>query len=611
MIRAIILSLLLIFTIINTVNTQSRISWKANLSAYGQELNNSKKYDSAIIVFSKSIIQRKAQKNLDSLAFDQFNLGAAYYGAGKLDESIASYLETERILDNQKDSSSLRGKTYLNLGYAYKKRADYTNSLKYLFLAVNVIPDKTKDKASAYNALGALFNKNIEYDRSLEYFQESYAIYSFLGYDKGAAKALSNQASVYTKLEDFDKAKELQKKVLQLKRLEEDSLSYSTTLQNIGWTFIEMNQLDSAEVYLLQAKEIKEIKKDSLNLANNYNQLGELYLIRRQFETSLYYLKKALFLARDNGILDKERETLLNLAKYYRIQQDYKQQANYLLEYILVDDQVLNEAKIKEIQNLDLDHQLAKISFLEKKGNIQENTIKEQGDLLFYAICGILLLSFLIGSLIYFYISLRKSKRQIETLKDEMQHRIKNHLQQLSSIIKLQTKSLKDETAREALKAGENRVNAMNIIHQMLYEDKGNSKIRIDDYIKELCDNLAYSYQSENKEIIIHNELDNVEVDADKTISIGLIINELVTNAIKYAENSHAKISIHSKIINDDNLFLQVSDNGKGLPEDYNKKTSGSFGLNLVKILTKQLKAQPNTFNRDGAVFQFSIPLQR
>lgn len=186
---------------------------------------------------------------------------------------------------------------------------------------------------------------------------------------------------------------------------------------------------------------------------------------------------------------------------------------------------------------------------------------------------------------------IRQSLQEKEVLLKEVHHRVKNNLQVISSILNLQSSYVKDEGTLNILKESQNRIKSMAFIHESLYQTKDFSSINFTEYVINLSQNLIHSYSNFDHEIKLNLDIQNVFLNLDLAIPCGLIINEIVSNALKYAfvDNScGAEITISMKI-EEGNLVLCIGDNGKGLPKSIDYRNTESLGLQLVVTLTDQL----------------------
>lgn len=188
---------------------------------------------------------------------------------------------------------------------------------------------------------------------------------------------------------------------------------------------------------------------------------------------------------------------------------------------------------------------------------------------------------------------LKEALKEKEILLKEVHHRVKNNLQVISSILNLQSSYVNDENTLNILKESQNRIKSMAFIHESLYQNKDFAQIKFSEYVVNLANNLVHSYGLNNKLIDLKLEIDEVFLNLDDSIPCGLIINELVSNALKYAFVDKNKGEIEIKVKNKgDKIYLSVSDNGVGLPKDFNIENTQTLGLQLVSSLTEQLEAE-------------------
>jgi two-component sensor histidine kinase len=208
------------------------------------------------------------------------------------------------------------------------------------------------------------------------------------------------------------------------------------------------------------------------------------------------------------------------------------------------------------------------------------------------------------GEIKYQRDQIKEKEKEKSLLLKEIHHRVKNNFQIVSSLLELQTKNIEDEKALELANDGKNRVKSMALIHQKLYQNE-DSLINFDEYIRQLVKELTSLYAT-NLDIKTNINTEDISFDVDTAIPLGLIINELITNAYKYAfSNEHENVLTISINKENDNFYkLVVSDNGPGLKNDFNYKKAKSLGLRLVNRLVRQLQGTLNLNNTKGANFE-------
>lgn len=187
---------------------------------------------------------------------------------------------------------------------------------------------------------------------------------------------------------------------------------------------------------------------------------------------------------------------------------------------------------------------------------------------------------------------IQESLREKEILLQEIHHRVKNNLQVISSLLDLQSQHIKEQATLELFRQSCNRIRAMALVHDTLYKFKDFAKINFAEYIEDLSSYLFSAYGVNVDHINLELQLDRVALNLNTAIPCGLIINELVSNALKYAFPNQAKGSIYIALhFNEDNHYtLIIRDNGIGLPSNWEAKSVNSLGLKLVRILAKQLE---------------------
>ena len=198
--------------------------------------------------------------------------------------------------------------------------------------------------------------------------------------------------------------------------------------------------------------------------------------------------------------------------------------------------------------------------------------------------------------------------KQIKLLMKELHHRVKNNLQIVSSLLSLQSFRIKDKAAADAVREGQHRIEAMSMIHQRLYTHDNITEVNIKEYVTDLSESLmlAYGYNRNNFELklLIENEM----MDVDKAIPLSLIINELVTNAFKYAYTGIANPVLTitlTKAQSDIQLF--IADNGKGINMQ-EWQTNKGYGKELVQTFTKQLDGEMSVTVDSGTIFKITFP---
>ncbi len=216
---------------------------------------------------------------------------------------------------------------------------------------------------------------------------------------------------------------------------------------------------------------------------------------------------------------------------------------------------------------------------------------------------------------------IKASLKEKEVLLKEIHHRVKNNLQIIHSLLNLQSSRIGDSRTREKLKQSQNRIKSMALIHETLYQSKDFARIDFREYIKELSTHLFTSYGANSKDIKLSIEADNVYLSIDKAIPCSLIINEIVSNALKHGflvkKKGEIRITLRSSSkanYGKDNstphlCHLIISNNGIKFPEDLDFRNTESVGLQLVCALTDQLKGRIELDTSSGTECKITFPV--
>lgn len=205
----------------------------------------------------------------------------------------------------------------------------------------------------------------------------------------------------------------------------------------------------------------------------------------------------------------------------------------------------------------------------------------------------------------------RRTEKEKEVLLREVHHRVKNNMQVISSLLKLQSRDIEDKRAVEMLNESQDRIKSMALVHEKLYESKDLANIDFDEYIEHLVQTLFRSYGVNREKIRLKLNIERVMLKIDKAIPCGLIVNELVLNSLKhaFADGDTGEIEVSLVLINENETELAVSDNGIGIPEELDFRSTASLGLKLVNILTDQIDGKLDLDRSKGTKFQIRFKM--
>ncbi|ADY30509.1 signal transduction histidine kinase [Cellulophaga lytica DSM 7489] len=405
----------------------------------------------------------------------------------------------------------------------------------------------------------------------------------------------------------------------------EDELAKGALLKgviegNIGKCYMLLKRYEEA-IPLLDSSLVKirefNVEVYSQDAVENTLDLANCYLQTNKLDKVLELINDDLRAIKVSNVLRKNQL----LAVYYQKMNDYKKANYYLNNNIKINDSIRVNETLKKHQQIatvfekELENSEDRLD--EKKIELENAKIEAQAsdERMSLILISLIFTLLGLGGLVFAYIKSIKNQRVIakqnniiesqltekDSLLKEIHHRVKNNLQMVSSLLSLQTKNTKSKAAIMALEEGKSRVKAMALIHQKLYQNDDLSVIEMQGYVESLVNSVQSVFKKGGHNINITIDAEGVELDIDRAIPFGLILNELVSNSFKYAfpdNDENGKIYIHLRNTETGGYF-EYTDNGVGLPEDTDERTKSSMGIRLMNRLVNQLQS---TLNIDKSV---------
>ncbi|MCG2461285.1 histidine kinase [Flavobacteriaceae bacterium F89] len=583
-----------------------------------------------------NIYLNSAEKIKDSISAQQYKMMQAqiYFDLGEFDTSIAIAKElyenkakmdlpTKKVLLDLMDDDYAKLKLYdkqlevrqekkdlgltnsiafydiyANMGFYIKARNDYIMEMK-----KTVRDDDYFAKAKYHNNVGNYLRLDKSSSVALAKYKEA------MGY---LTVFLNNINQVKTE-----------------KEIVEGNLLKGIIEGNIGKCYTQLKQYEEA-IPLLESSiaTINEYNKGkfSSDVIENTLDLAECNLQLEKYKTVEDYLNDDLKPVSVENVIKMNRlyATYFDRIGDYKTSSDFLKKNARIRDSITTTDALLKQQQLKSLVGQDLANTRSMIDEqkLALERNRNEMQAKDERINLVFISLVFTLLGF--AGMVYAYLKSIKNQRLIaeqkfiienalvekDSLLKEIHHRVKNNLQMVSSLLSLQTKNTRSKAAIVALEEGKSRVKAMALIHQKLYQNDDLSVIEMQGYIESLINSIQSVYKKGGHNINITIDAEGTELDIDRAIPFGLILNELVSNSFKYAfpeDDESGKIYIHlSK--NGDKGFFEYSDNGIGLPEDTDERANSSMGIRLMNRLVNQLQSTLNIDkSTEGVRFWFNF----
>jgi two-component system, sensor histidine kinase PdtaS len=535
-------------------------------------------------------------------AMAHYVLGIALDLAGKADSCVHHQLIALDMFRTENDQVWV-GNTMNSIGVSYYFAGDMNSALKW-YIEVMDHWEKIGDAHSAsktINNIGVIYRLQFKYEEAIEIYKKAERIKIELGDETGLAKVYHNIGLAYSYLGDeincilyIKKARDLNEKL----GLISEALSCEATL---GVANFKLGNYPEAEELLLRAMENRESFSQTTELPEFLTYLGRVKMELNKPLEALPYLEEAEKILQNTERREMLSELTLTLAICYYSLSRFKESSDYYREHERISSQLRNVKRIEEMEKMQEEYNAKE---REKELEISQLKLadKEKQQLIFqwgigFGVLLVLVLAYTIWVKVKSNRVLGKQKEIIEqSLADkeillrEIHHRVKNNLQVVSSLLSIQSRGIVDKKALEAVNESRNRVKSMALIHQDLYREENLTNIDVKSYIVKLSESLFNSYKIDENQISFTTDIDDISLDVDTIIPLGLILNELISNALKYAFDKQETGRLQVKLKKVEGVLeMEVIDDGVGI--DFNSLDESSFGLKMIRAFSDKLDA--------------------
>lgn len=621
-IRGIILTVLFIISscssgehsVANKNTTKERADELNKLLRYSVSLMDSSEYEIAAVLLDSLESVALLDDNKTLLSGVLNNQGNYHYRLGDFEESI-HLIEASLELDNEFGDSTSIGAKLKNIGISYKAQGNQQKAIRYYresLIIFNELQD-SMEVASLNNSIGNVYNSLKNYGQALSHLNTAEAIWNRLEEKNKLVFALGNKGNALLGIGKADEAINIYKQALLIKRQIGKKSSTAITLNNLGEAYLKQNRFLDAEKQFLESIQLREESGQRAGIALVANNMANLEIQKKDYRASQNWLNKAKQIIEETGATDKKLENLRLQRELFAQTGKYKSAYEIDILYDQINETAFKEqvVEVNEIQyEYDLDQEEKAKELAESKYEVSEANAKVQqfrSQIQRYIILVAALVITLIG---YFAYNLRKKNRHIENLIRELHHRVKNHLGMISGMFGAQTEvgsiRVGSISNTDLLEEAKTRVEAVNGIHRRLYRQDEYEFVNMQEYLTELVDNSALVFGLFNK-IEKQLEIQNEPLEIDKAISVGLIANEVLTNAFKYGlqttEQPMLKIVLEKAL---KGYRMIIFNNAK--PNEQPITESTGFGKELIKSLTDNLKGHSHTTQQNGFRFELTFP---
>jgi len=544
-------------------------------------------------------ISNLVEKSWDNKIWPRYNAWAYHFTKKKLGNIIDTYYQVN-LSSVDKKLLLYYANSVNNFGIIQSEIGDLPKALEYYFISLSIREHVNDDLGTSetYNNIGSIYGRLDNSEKSLENYEKAKAIAEKVNDNDLLAVVLSNIGILYKKTGKTDKALRCYERSLVIKEKLNDTAGYGFTLGLIGEIFESKGELNEALGFYTRSLAIFKDEKESDGIVTSLNRIGTIYFKQGLTEKAKESALQAMFFAEESNNDELIMDSSLLLSSIYEREKLWEKAFEFQKLHIKKRDRVKSieiQRKTAETQiKYDLSSQQQKIDFLSFKNKTQEVRLKNNE-------ISIIIISIALVIVTILVLSYRRSnkKKQIinellerendtkKTILQEIHHRIKNNLQVVNSLLRMQASKTEDKDIKTAFKETQSRVVSMAMLHEKMYDSGDFKNLNSKEYISHLVNDIVKNY-TVDKKVSLKLDIDKVFFDSKIMMPLSLIINEVITNSLKYAfkNQDNPVISVRLKQLSNTKNELYIADNGIGY--DREKENKG-LGTKLIKSFTKQI----------------------
>jgi len=575
----------------------------------------------------KAIPLMELHGNSLELAYTLQDLGDYYQINNELTKSIEVLqmaMEVYKVIGYKQ----IQGVTNL-LGYVYHLNGENILALKYGLLAVKVaeeVHDDAMQLCTIYHRLAITYYVLKNYKLALIYYKKAEVIAEKFKDVAAIQEIKFNLALLLKKLDNPIKAlAELNGLVKQYPPTNKDQLI--TTAFLFANIYMDLKQYPQAKFYVDSLGKLSKKFPGEVSQNTTFNKAPIRYFFETgQYKQAYQFLRLNDSVVALNHMHNAKLENELYWSRTDSAVGNFSSALEHYKMFKAVSDSGKSESLRKQLNELqlqfDVDHKDQHIAMLTQQGQLQDNRIRLESVYRKIFIGGLIVLFIFLGLVYNRYLIKKRSNAILETkqgeintqnellrkllqekewLVKEIHHRVKNNLQIVISLLNTQSAYLEKGDALDAIRNSQHRMQTISLIHQKLYQSENLSTIDMSVYIRELIEYLSEGFSS-NKNVVMDINISPVKLDVSQAVPLGLILNEAISNSIKYAfnETKNGRIDVLLEPAAEGKYLLCITDNGIGLPDGFDLDNTSSLGMSLMHGLTAQLEGEFLLQNRNG-----------
>ncbi len=559
-------------------------------------------------------------------------VGDVHHAQNRPDQALGRLTRAGQLFEAVGDRAGLAGARNA-VGYVYERRGEIPLALRAYLQALELykqLGDK-ENAARVTDYIGIVYSRQENVTQALRYHRQAVALYQELADPRSLALSYSNLGVTLVEAGLYDEALQYLRRTLAFAEEADDRYMKTVALNNVGLALNRSGQPAGAKEYLLQALPLSEALGLAPVSGAIYDELGRVYLALGELDLALSFAQRSLALAMEVG--DTHHTPIIQqlLSQVHAARGEYEQAYAYQQLTIAARDSLFSAEKAEVISQIRTRHEIEgmerEIESLQQQSRIQRLQTQQRHNALLGGL-GVLVL--VAGFSFNRYRLKQKANRLLtaqneeicrqreelranldekslmleekELLVREIHHRVKNNLQVLSSMLRLQAQALDNPAALAPMQDMQARVLSMSFLHRELYGEDDSTHIEMQRYVETLSRHLLHAFNADGR-VCCRVHAHGAQFNADTAVPLGLILNELLSNALKHAfpDGRQGSVRVDLERADAEDWYeLTVSDDGAGWSGRAVPEQTATVGLTLVRMMTRQLRGTVQHANGVG-----------
>lgn len=588
-----------------------------SLEIIGRAYWKKRKFNEALALHLNALQLYRKLEDKPQIAILYNYTGQDYADSGNYQAAIKYFTLAMKTYEEVGDKAGV-ARSHTLLGWVFRNQGKYAEAAANNYAAYKLF-EKVGDKlglAISGMDIGSDYENNGNNDEALKYYRKGVKEFDQIHDNIRASNGYNKIGNIYRKTGNFTEALKYHHIALKIGEEIRNQNNIGSSFAYIGDVYMSQGNYILALTGFVVAEEAFNAMSNKQELANLYTRMGICNTRIRNYGEAKKNLDKSMNLSKELDSKSKIADCLEGMTMLDSAMGKWKDAFEHQRQLIASRDSIYSIENARQMVQIQMQREFDReIDVKNEQIEIDKLKVAQKRNINLLLGGGLIILGIVIIFLIReknksdkLHKSLQGSLSEKEVLMKEIHHRVKNNLQVISSLLRLQASTVDDTAAKEALTESQNRVLSIALIHQKLYQDEKTDKIEFGTFADELFEQVKKVFGRTVIPVRFINSITNSSLTIDSAVPLGLILNELITNSFKYAfvNNIQPMISIDIKP-NGDHYQMIYYDNGSGLPAKINFEKSETLGLKLINRLSKQLKGNAIYKYENGCKFYINF----